>query len=262
MQIVDNPDQKTPPPTEPKQAPRQKRFYLTGIALLFLGILYLLQRATSLDTPLEFISWELILIIAGVYIGEKHDFKGVSWLICIAIGAWFMFDAYVPDINLRMYFGPIVLIAIGAYLLFGDRGIRYKRSRYGRYHKPYTREQGFAADNSATDDYIDVVSIFGGVSKQMFTKQFKGGEATSIFGGTEINLMQADFEGKAVLELTQIFGGCTLIIPPHWDLKTEMVSIFGGVEDNRPNTTRTVDHNKVLMLKGTSLFGGIEIKSY
>jgi hypothetical protein len=262
MQIVDDPDQKTPPAAEQKHTPQPKRYYLTGIALLFLGILYFLQRATNLNTPLEFISWELILIIVGVYIGEKHSFKGISWLICIAIGAWFLLDAYIPDVNLRYYFGPLLLIGIGAYLLFGDRRIRYRGGRYNRYKRPYTREQGFASDNSATDDYIDVVSIFGGVSKQMFTKQFKGGEATSIFGGTEINLMQADFEGNAVLELTQIFGGCTLIIPPHWDLKTEVVSIFGGVEDNRPNSTKMVDHKRVLLLKGTSVFGGIEIKSY
>lgn len=262
MQIVDNPDQKTPPASEPKEPVRQKRFYLTGTALLVLGIIYFLQKATNLETPLDFISWELILIITGVYIGEKHNFTGVSWLICIAIGIWFLLDSYIPTVNLRYYFGPIILIAIGAYLLFGDRRIRYRRNKYRNYGRPYTKEQGFAADNSASDDYIDVVSVFGGVSKQMFTKQFKGGEATSIFGGTEINLMQADFEGKAVLELTQIFGGCTLIIPAHWDLKTEVVSIFGGVEDNRRGNTTLIDHKRVLLLKGTSIFGGIEIKSY
>ena len=43
-----------------------------------------------------------------------------------------------------------------------------------------------------------------------------------------------------------------------------MVAIFGGVEDKRPQLadTSTVNPNKVLVLKGTCIFGGIDIKSY
>ena len=65
-----------------------------------------------------------------------------------------------------------------------------------------------------------------------------------------------------ILDLTQIFGGCTLIMPPHWDLKSELVSIFGGTEDNRPTANVVTDPKKVVLLRGTSIFGGIEIKSY
>lgn len=93
-------------------------------------------------------------------------------------------------------------------------------------------------------------------------KNFKGGEATSVFGGTELNLMQADINGHVVFELTQIFGGAKLILPAHWEIKSEIVNIFGGVEDKRPVQSVTNDPNKVIVLKGTSIFGGIEIRSY
>lgn len=256
MTIIDDPEK----PVQVSTPQPPKRYYLTGIALIATGILYFLDRTSQLNFPIRFFSWELILIIVGIFVGEKSNFKGFSWLICIGLGLYFMLDEFYPGFDLRIYFGPLALIILGAYFLFGPRSTSKMRSR--RRQNNSTTERGFASDNAASDDYVDVVSVFGGVNKNVITKQFKGGEATSIFGGTELNLIQADFEGKVILELTQIFGGCTLVIPPHWDLKTEIVSIFGGVEDNRPTQNAAVNTNKVILLKGTSIFGGIEIRSY
>ena len=265
MTIIEDPNKPKTPVTEERRPLEHRRFYLTGLALLAAGILFFLDRSTDYDLPFPLISWEFMHIIAGIYVGEKGGFTGMSWIACIGIGAYFLLDDFFPHFDLRFYFGPLFLIGLGIYFLAGPRTFRYRRSRAGRNRRyenyRHTVEKGFASENSLSDDYIDIVSIFGGVQKQVTTKQFKGGEAVSIFGGTEINLMQADFEGKVILELTQIFGGCTLIIPPHWELKSELVSVFGGSEDNRPSTTVT-DSNKVVILKGTSIFGGIEIKSY
>jgi hypothetical protein len=40
-----------------------------------------------------------------------------------------------------------------------------------------------------------------------------------------------------------------------------MVAVFGGIEDKRP-PQMTYDEDKVVILNGTTFFGGIEIKSY
>jgi hypothetical protein len=53
-----------------------------------------------------------------------------------------------------------------------------------------------------------------------------------------------------------------LIIPPHWDVRTEVSNIAAGLEDKRMFREGGVDTNKVLILKGTLLFSGLEIKSY
>ena len=256
MNIINDPNTPQPKP-EPE---KQQRFLLTGFALIAIGILFFLERTSNIALGFDLFGWEIILILVGIFVGERSQFKGYSWLILIGIGLYFKLDDFLPNFNLHLYYGPLAFILLGAYFLFGPRS-HSKRSRYSK-HGRDTIEKGLGSDNGLADDYIDVVSIFGGVNKNVMSKQFKGGEATSIFGGTELNLMQADFEGKVKLELTQIFGGCTLIIPPHWDLKTEIVNIFGGVEDNRPTHNVTVDTNKVVLLKGTSVFGGIEIKSY
>ena len=62
-------------------------------------------------------------------------------------------------------------------------------------------------------------------------------------------------------EGTQIFGGTKIIVPAHWEVKSDMTAIFGGIDDKRAPSP-TVDHSKVLVLDGTSIFGGIELVSY
>jgi predicted membrane protein len=111
------------------------------------------------------------------------------------------------------------------------------------------------------DNWLDVVTIFGNVKKLVYSKNFKGGDIVSIFGGTEINLTQADFNGEIVIELVQIFAGAKIIVPPHWQIRSEMVAVFGGIEDKR-NPQANYDTDKVVVLNGTTFFGGIEIRSY
>jgi hypothetical protein len=40
-----------------------------------------------------------------------------------------------------------------------------------------------------------------------------------------------------------------------------MVAIFGGIEDKRPPQLNAIP-DKVLIIEGTSIFGGIDIKSF
>jgi len=109
--------------------------------------------------------------------------------------------------------------------------------------------------------YTDIVSIFSGIKKTILSKQFMGGEIVSVFGGAELNLTNADFTSPVVLDLVQIFGGTKLIIPANWEIRPEAATIFGGIEDKRrqpPNTHA----DKVLILKGSIIFGGVEVSSY
>lgn len=63
-------------------------------------------------------------------------------------------------------------------------------------------------------------------------------------GGTEIDMTQADINGRVVLDVTQILGGTKLIIPAHWELKSELVSVFGGIEDKRAVLASNVNPEK------------------
>jgi hypothetical protein len=114
---------------------------------------------------------------------------------------------------------------------------------------------------ATSDDFIDSTSIFGGAKKNIISKNFRGGDLVNIFGGTELDLSRADFNGTAEIELTTIFGGTKLIVPSNWDVRSEAVTLFGGLEDKR-NMSTSENPTKTLVLKGTVIFGGIELKSY
>jgi hypothetical protein len=117
------------------------------------------------------------------------------------------------------------------------------------------------SDKKRGDNWLDTVTIFGNVKKLVYSKNFLGGDIVTIFGGAEINLTQADFKGNIVIEMVQIFGGAKLIVPPHWQIRSEMVAVFGGIEDKRA-PQNSYDEDKVVILNGTTFFGGIEIRSY
>ena len=196
-----------------------------------------------------------------------------------------MADYVDPTWDLHRFIAPAVIICIGIAIILRpkrdpaewekirERWDRRHRERWGReqYYNhgeqsqqinpgPATQGTSNQQQNSG-DDYLDSVSVFGGVHKIIMSKDFKGGEATSVFGGTELDLRQADINGTVILELTQVMGGAKLIVPSTWYIKNEINAVFGGVDDKRQMQSN-VDHNKVLVLKGTSFFGGLEIRNF
>jgi predicted membrane protein len=246
---------------------------VTGVFFLIIGAL-LLANKMGAGIPDWFFSWPSILIIVGLYVGVKHRFEHFGWLIMVIVGSLFLINNEFVDLNLRDYALPIVFLALGIAFI-----TRPKHKWHGPDHWKRREEwkkkwdekwkngvySGTAeADviNTTDGEFIEVNSVFGSAKKNIFSKNFKGGEINCFMGGAEIDLTQADIQGPVIIEANQVFGGTKLVIPPHWDIKMEVTSVFGGIEDKRKAIATQVDVNKVLILKGTNIFGGMEIKSY
>jgi len=52
-----------------------------------------------------------------------------------------------------------------------------------------------------------------------------------------------------------------IIVPAHWEVRSEVTAMFAGFEDKRQQPAIT-NPDKVLILDGTSIFGGIELKNF
>jgi predicted membrane protein len=237
----------------------------TGAFILLVGVAALVKASVT-DLPDWVFSWKTFLIALGVFIGLKHSFRGGSWFLLILIGSGFLLRDVYPDLAIRRYIWPVVFIAIGAFIIIRPRRASWSQSSWWDEKKSKASEQGATIldeeESWSQDDYIDTTSIFGGAKKHILSKDFKGGDIVNIFGGTELNLTQADIKGTVVLEITTVFGGTKLIVPSNWEVKSEAVTIFGGLEDKRSITAPAEMPAKVLVLKGTVIFGGIDIKSY
>lgn len=231
---------------------------LAGIIVIAVGTA-LLVRNLDLGFPDWIFSWPMILIAVGLFIGAKHSFRNPVWIIPTIFGVGFLINNEFHYFGFSQYFWPILIICIGLIMV-----VKNRRGGPSNYFKKNWERQQYSELTSANEDVLDCVTVFGGVKKNIISKDFKGGEAITFFGGTELNLMQADTTGRIILDLTQVFGGTKLIIPPHWKVNAEeMVTIFGGLNDKRPMPIQTTTtDSKVIVLKGTCIFGGIDIKSY
>lgn len=232
----------------------------TGLFIILIGIAALL-RASIPDFPEWIFSWKMLLIAIGLFIGFKHNFRGAAWFILIMVGGAFLLRDLFPELAIRQYIWPVILIGVGMLIIMRPRRKLWQQCAPGE--KKTGTETYLKPDETwSKDDFVDSTSIFGGDKKHILSKDFKGGDIVNIFGGTELNLTQADINGKVTIEITTIFGGTKLIVPSNWEVKSEAVTVFGGLEDKRSLGTLVADHNKVLVLKGTVIFGGIEIKNF
>ncbi|MCJ8208756.1 cell wall-active antibiotics response protein [Mucilaginibacter sp. RS28] len=255
-----------------------------GMILLLIGGVLLLQQFTYFIIPWWLWRWPTWLILIGLYSGAKNNFRSLGWLIMVAIGGIFLFDDIFPGIHFRNLVWPAVLILVGFWLITGRHKTTGCLNIKSRRRKPWeadyvvkpevtspdgttSTEEPVTGDPFDTkyaygDDYVNTTSVFGSVNKMILSKDFKGGTVVNVFGGTELNFTQADIKGKVYIDVTQLFGGIKLFVPPHWQVTSDIAAIFAGIDDKRRNTTIPLDPDKVLVLTGTSIFAGIEIRSF
>lgn len=238
----------------------------TGLVLLLVGGALLLRQA-GYPLPFWLFSWEMIVITIGIVIGVRNGFRDFSWMIMIIVGLVFLADDIYPGIQVRQYAIPLIIISVGLLFIFAPKRTCRGRHRYGRKEIRGTddltaQEQPASSSGEAyKDTVLDIVSIFAGIKKNVLSKQFRGGEVVCVFGGAEINLTNADFSSPIIIDVVNVFGGTKLIIPSNWEVRSEATAIFGGIDDKRHQGANVVPE-KVIILKGTIMFGGIEVNSF
>jgi len=228
-----------------------KRLVLAGF-LIVIGIVLVLDNFNLVPfLPYWLFRWPMIFVLIGTFIllSRQAIFPA---LIFIGVGLFLLApDIFSVYIDRFWDLWPLILIIIGMALLLRNRSPRYVGRRS-------------SSDKETDMDFIDEVSIFGGGEKIISSQNFKGGKITNIFGGSEINLLNARLaQGTNYIDVFNLFGGSTLIVPSEWNVKVDMVAIFGGFSDKRDYKKEDLGNNlPELYVKGVTLFGGGEIKSY
>lgn len=227
---------------------------LTGVLVITVGVIIFMKQM-GFAMPHWVLSWKTLLIAIGTTHLIKHNFKGMAGYVLIIIGTVFILNDLLTIGISPQFILPIALVALGIMII--------SKSIFNSKKKVEFIAKQMATFEIDEDDFTQVDSYFGGVSKNVVSKNFKGAAITSIFSGAEINLMQADFENKATVDVNCVFGGVTLIVPPDWKVVSKLTSVFGGIEDKRPHDVLLDEtKHKVLYLKGKCIFGGVEIDSY
>jgi predicted membrane protein len=250
-----------------------------GFIILGIGVLLLLKKL-GFFFPDWLLTWPMILIVIGTFTLIKNEFKSVIGVLMLGFGLFFLFEReFNFDFGLDRYILPIALIGLGLHLISKKRNeknvLKNIQDQIQSRSKDLPTEQkdpltgepkslGSISNvaGASFSDQLNVDAILSGVQKRVLSKNFQGGKLTAAFGGIDLDLTQADFNGVVNLQIDVIFGGMKLIVPPHWDIRTEVTNIAAGIEDKRLYRESEVDPNKVLIIRGTILFGGLEIKSF
>lgn len=241
---------------------------IAGIILVGIGAALLL-RNTGFPIPYWLFSWPMILILIGIYSGVKHNFRNSTWIILISIGGFFLLDRILPGIRLQPYFWPALFIGIGLIFLLKPKGKNIFRLNDDETDEPkknndmnnITWQQQGSTSFTGEGETLKVDSVFSGVQRKIVSKNFKGGKVAAVFGGADIDLSNADIQEEVTIKLDVVFGGVKLIVPSHWTIYNQIDGVFHGVDDKRKNDSAIVPEKK-LILKGSVVFGGVEVRSF
>ncbi len=227
-----------------------KRVMLGGV-LVVIGALLLLGSMNILDVSISRIifSWSFIMTIIGLFILFNTNKKLLGGIFT-GIGIFFLIERIFPQVHYHAgIIFPVILIALGVYIIMNHRkkGVE-DTEKYGLFKK----------------DFLDDVSIFGGGSKIVASDNFRGGNITSVFGGSEINLTGCKLaDGDQIIDVLLIFGGTTIVVPRDWNVVVNVTSILGGFSDKSIRDPGVIpDQSRTLYVKGLAMFGGGEVKNY
>lgn len=223
---------------------------LFGLFLVTVGVFWILIRLDLIPQVWTdiLISWQMLLIGIGIFsiIGGNRT----AGTILIIIGGFFLLDEVVIiPYKIRQIGWPLLIIGVGLALMLTHRKRKIEPPKF---------DVGIAGT-----EYFDDFVIFGGREIIINTKSFLGGKITSIFGGAEYDLRQTNLsENGAIIDCVCIFGGSSFRVPPDWNIKNEISTVFGAFTDKRGVSVHGVYPNpeKTLVLKGFSAFGGVEVK--
>jgi predicted membrane protein len=238
------------------------RLFVGGL-LVLVGVLLFLSINDILSFRFQHIvfSFPFFIFVVGILIllnSRKRTLGGVLTVV----GAFFLIPRIFPWIHFEgSLIFPLILIGLGIAIIIKQRKpVNYSPSA------GQTKEFGSTSYETSEDlrkDYIDDVAIFGGGTKILISDNFKGGNITAIFGGSEIDLSRSKLaEGEHVLDVLYIFGGSDIYVPKEWNIIANVTPVFGGFSNKVIRDPELViDRSKTLVIKGLALFGGGEVKN-
>ncbi len=214
-----------------------------GIGVLAVGAILLLDNFGVVEAEDLLAYWPVLLILVGVshFLRPEGSRRYVAGTIFIFVGSVILLS------NLGLIaFGiwdlwPVILVITGLSLIL----------------KPFRRRGVTIGEDTGV---FEATAILGGSNRRLSAANFQGGDATAIMGGCEIDLRDCGSEGgPAEIDTFAFWGGIEIRVPDDWEVQVKGLAILGGYADE----TRTIEGEgrKVLVITGTAIMGGVEIKN-
>jgi predicted membrane protein len=223
-----------PPAPEMRVTPR----VVLGLCVMLAGLVLALDSLGFVDGSAVFRFWPLALVAVGIVkllSPAPQKSSGIFW---IAGGA-----AALLVTHGRMSFAGVWALI----LFFVGAKIAWKA----------LRPVALPKDPAAA---LDMLQFMGGTKTVVTTQDFKGGQATAVMGGCEIDLRHASMpEGRAaVLDTFAFWGGIEIRVPDDWEVVSQGSAALGGFVNNARSAPAA---KRRLVVTGLAIMGGVEVKN-
>ena len=230
--------------------------------LLSSGVILLLGNLGVIDKDIfDYIfSWQSLLIAFGIFIlagGIREHWFGA--FLMISVGGLFLADEiFVIEADIGSMIWPSLLILLGFGII-----LRIFIPKSKKIWKKAGSDFLGNANEINSDEYINVSRVFSGTNLLVQSSNFKGGKASFVFGGGEIDLRNTQLaDGINIIKIECVFGGVKMFLPENWDVTLETTGVFGGFNDERRHVPiDNIDRTKKLIIKAEAVFGGGEISN-
>ena len=213
-----------------------------GLAIATLGVLFTLDNLDIIQSGPILRWWPIVLVLVGLtrLWGSGPRSQTVAGVLITGVGLILLFSS----LDLIRYgiwdLWPLGLVFAGGFLIWRVT----QRAKGG----------GPPVD---PDDYANAFVLMGGVTRKMSSSQFRGGEATAIMGGVELDLRNAHpANNTVVMDVLAWWGGIEIWVPQDWKVTSEVLPVMAGYEDK---TKPQPDAKTHMILRGLEVMGGIEV---
>lgn len=214
---------------------------LLGAAIVLVGIVLLLRTTGiyEVDYLLKYVP--SLFVLLGLYALVVSGFRNVvgAGIVVLVAGAWQLVALDYLEAEQVWDLWPLLVVFFGLSILLGQYRSRSKPT---------------------TSDHPTALAIFGGSEPRSNTKNFTGADLTAIFGGVELDVSEAEVaDPPAHVSATVAFGGAEIRVPEDWNVRLDVLPLFGGASDERPRSP--AEHEEVdVVVTGLALFGGVSIQ--
>ncbi|MCP4896587.1 MAG: cell wall-active antibiotics response protein [bacterium] len=216
---------------------------ILGLGLLAFGTLLTLDNVDVLDAGDYLRFWPVLLILVGLsHFLQPHAARRIgSGLIWVFVGTVILLhNLDITSFDIWSMW-PLILVFFGISMLW----------------RAFTRVRRSVTTDEA--ETFQATAILGGSERRITSRNFRGGSVTAIMGGCTIDLRDAASGGDpAEIDVFALFGGVEIRVPQDWEVQVKGNAVLGGMED-KSNTLN--GGNKVLIITGTAIMGGVEIKN-
>ncbi len=215
---------------------------LPGLVLTAVGVAFLLDNLDLVESWTILRFWPVILLAVGLrnLVGARNLGSAVGGVLLAAAGALLLLNSLnLIDVDLWNLW-PLVLIAVGVRVL-----VNVMSDSEGR--------------SEVSESEETAAAFLGSVEHRSRSADFRGGAASAFLGAVNLDLREADIIGdRVVIRVFAMMGGLEIRVPETWTVEVGVTSLMGGVEDK---TRGPAASSKRLVLKGTVIMGGVEIRN-